>query len=56
MSPHASGMECDGVRTVVEVRDRLQDMTIGIQRFRPTDLTRWVPVRVKDDLGVDKVA
>ena len=31
-------------------------MTIGIQSFRSTDSTREVPVRVKDDLGVDKVA
>ena len=44
------------VRTVVEERNRLQDMTIGVEGFWPTDLTRGISVRVQDNLSVDKVA
>ena len=56
VSPGASGVKCGGVRTVVEVRDCLQDMAIGVESFWPTDSTGDVSVRVQDDLGIDKVA
>ena len=55
VSPGASGVKCGGVRTVVEVRDRLQDVAIGVESFWPTDSTGDVSVRVQDDLGIDKV-
>ena len=52
----ANGIECGGILTVVKVRDCLQDMAIGVESSWPTDSTRGVPVRVQDDLGIDKVA
>ena len=55
MSPGASGVKCGSVRTVIEVRDCLQDVAIGVESFWPTDSTGDVSVRVQDDLGIDKV-
>ena len=55
MRPCASGIECGGVRTVVKVRDCLQDMAIGVESFWPTDPAGGVPVRIQDDLSVDEV-
>ena len=54
--PGASGIECGGVRTIVEVGDCLQDMAIGVEGFLSTDSTGEVPVRVQNDLGIDEVA
>ena len=54
--PGASGIECGGVRTVVEVWDYLQDMAIGVESFWPTDSTREVPVRGRNGLGINEVA
>ena len=56
MRLRANNIECGDVRTVVEVWDCLQDMTIGVEMFWPADATREVPARVQDDLGIDKVA
>ena len=50
-----SGIECGGVRTVVEVWYCLQDMAIGVEGFWPKDSTGDVSVRVQDDLGIDEV-
>ena len=50
-----SGIECGGVRTVVEVWYCLQDMAIGVEDFWPTDSTGDVSERVQDDLGIDEV-
>ena len=44
-----------GGLTVVKRRDRLEDMTVGVERLWPTDSTRRVPMRVQDDFGVDEV-
>ena len=56
VSSGASGVKCGGVRTVVEVRDCLQHMAIGVESFWPTDSTGDISVRVQDDLGIDEVA
>ena len=56
MRSHPSGIECDGVRTVVEVGNCLQHMAICVESFWPTYSAGDVSVRVQDDLGVDKVA
>ena len=56
MRPCASGIECGGVRTVVKVRDCLQDMAICVESFWPTDPAGGVPVRIQDDLSVNEVA
>ena len=56
VSPGANGIKYGCVRTVVEVRDCLQHMAIGVESFWPTNSTRDVSVRVQDDLGIDKVA
>lgn len=42
--------------TFFEVGDCLQDLTVGVESLGPTDPARGVPVRVQDDLGVDKVS
>ena len=55
MRPRANSIECGGVLTVVEVRNRLQDMAIGVKSFWSADSTREVSVRVQDDLGIDEV-
>ena len=51
----ASGIERFGGLTLVKIRDRFQDMAIGVEGLFPTDSTGWVPVRVQDDLGVDEM-
>ena len=56
MRPGANSIECDGVRTVVEVRDCLQDMAIGVERSWPADATGGVLVRIQSDLGIDEIA
>ena len=56
VSPGANGVKCGGVLTVIEVRDCLQDVAIGVESFWPTNSTGDVSVRVQDDLGIDKVA
>ena len=55
MRPCANSIECGGLRTVVEIRDCLQDMAVGVKMFWPIDAARGVPARVQDDLRVDKV-
>ena len=48
------GIAYDGGLTIVKVRDRFQDVAIGIEGFWPINSTGRVPVRVQDDLGVDE--
>ena len=48
---------CGVELTIVEVRDRLQNVAVGVERFWPTDATGiGIPVRVQDDLGIDEVS
>jgi len=51
----ASGIECGSGLTIVEVRDCLQDVTVGVEHLWPTDTAGEVPVRVQDDPGVGEV-
>ena len=48
------GVECGSTLTVLKVRDFLQDKAIGIERLWAANATGGIPVRVQDDLGVDK--
>ena len=52
----ASDIECSGVPTIVEVRNRLQNVAAGVEGLWPTDPTGGVSVRVQDNLCVDKVS
>ena len=57
MRIHQNDTECGGVLlTIVEVRESLQDTTVGVERLRLTDLTGRVPARVQDDLCVNKIS
>ena len=56
MRPGANSVECGGVLTVVEARDCLQDMAIGVERSWPADATGGVLVRIQSDLGIDEIA
>ena len=44
MRPCANNIECGDVRTVVEVWDCLQDMTIGVEGSWPADAAGGVLV------------
>ena len=48
-------IECDGGRTMVEVRDGFKNEAVGVECLWPTDFTGRVPVRVQDDLGIDEI-
>ena len=48
-------IECGDVLTVLEVRNLLQNVAVGVERPRPIDPTRRILAGVKDNLCVDKV-
>lgn len=54
MRPHTNDIEHGGLLTVIEIRDRLQNVAVSVKSSWPANSTRWVPVRVEDDFSVDE--
>lgn len=47
-------LERVGSLTVIEIRDGLQNVAAGVERFRVRDSTAGGLAGIQDDLGVDK--
>ena len=51
----ASGIERGDILTIIEVRNRLQRVAIGVERLWLTNTTIGVLVGVQDDLGINEI-
>ena len=54
MRSRASGVERGDILTIIEVRDRLQRVAVGVERLWATNTTVGILVGVQDDLGVNE--